>query len=413
MKVLLITKMFPFGVEEAFIENEVEYLSSYFSQVIIIACEVPEGETNKRDVPSNVRVVRIDAYEGKKQKIYDITHSFSLSEAWYKQEKRTIRGVKRKLFLRYFESKAIRIFNKIKDSNIIGELEDDNFLLYSYWLFTTARIGALISNQVRPYYMISRAHRYDLYEERNALNYLPYRTKILSRYDKVFPCSMDGEKYLMNKYPDYSSKISTSYLGTFDHGLNPEENCGTFQIVSCSRVERVKRVELLAESIKLLAQKYKVLWTHIGDGSRFKELQKFIINNGLSEYVVLKGSMKNSDIMDLYKEKHFDVFVNVSSSEGLPVSIMEASSFGIPIVATDVGGTSEIVLNSINGTLINEKFSAEDLERELESLILTPDDLKEKRKKSREIWEKKFQAEANYRKMYCMVSCADENCITH
>ena len=92
---------------------------------------------------------------------------------------------------------------------------------------------------------------------------------------------------------------------------------------------------------------------------------------------------------------------------------MEASSFGIPIVATDVGGTSEIVLNSINGTLINEKFSAEDLERELESLILTPDDLKEKRKKSREIWEKKFQAEANYRKMYCMVSCADENCITH
>ena len=40
---------------------------------------------------------------------------------------------------------------------------------------------------------------------------------------------------------------------------------------------------------------------------------------------------------------HIDLFINTSSSEGVPVSIMEALSVGIPIIATDVGGTKEIV----------------------------------------------------------------------
>jgi len=404
MKALLITKMFPFGVEEAFIENEIEFLSDCFSEVIVIACEVPEREYNKRKVPSNVRVIRVNACDGKKQKLYDITHSFSLTEQWFKRESSEIRGIGKKTFLRYFEAKSLRIFNEIKSSGILDELEDGDYFLYSYWFFTTARVGVLISEQVRPRYMISRAHRYDLYEERNILKYLPYRKMLLSRYDNVFPCSIDGENYLIEKYPDFRSKVKVSYLGTIDHGVNPEENDGAFQVVSCSRVEPVKRVELLAESIKMLSKKYHIKWTHIGDGSRFKELHKFVENNGLSRSVLLTGSMKNADVMDLYRNKHFDVFVNVSSSEGLPVSIMEASSFGIPIVATNVGGTSEIVKNSENGVLINEKFNVEELKEELERMILSPEGLKEKRKKSREIWETMFQAKTNYRKMYNMIN---------
>ena len=43
------------------------------------------------------------------------------------------------------------------------------------------------------------------------------------------------------------------------------------------------------------------------------------------------------------RSQPIDIFINVSSSEGLPVAIMEAISFDIPIIATNVGGTSEIV----------------------------------------------------------------------
>jgi glycosyltransferase involved in cell wall biosynthesis len=47
--------------------------------------------------------------------------------------------------------------------------------------------------------------------------------------------------------------------------------------------------------------------------------------------------------LDFYTEQPFDLFVNVSASEGVPFSIMEAFSVGIPVMATNVGGTGEIV----------------------------------------------------------------------
>lgn len=57
------------------------------------------------------------------------------------------------------------------------------------------------------------------------------------------------------------------------------------------------------------------------------------------------------------------MFINVSSSEGLPVSIMEACSFGIPIIATNVGGTAEIVQAGVNGILLKEQFETEVLKQ--------------------------------------------------
>ena len=48
-------------------------------------------------------------------------------------------------------------------------------------------------------------------------------------------------------------------------------------------------------------------------------------------------------LVDWYRRNRVDLFISLSSSEGLPVSMMEAISFGIPILATDVGGVSEIV----------------------------------------------------------------------
>ncbi|NCO54621.1 MAG: glycosyltransferase, partial [Bacteroidetes bacterium] len=50
-----------------------------------------------------------------------------------------------------------------------------------------------------------------------------------------------------------------------------------------------------------------------------------------------------------------DLFINVSESEGIPVSIMEALSAGIPVIATNVGGTNEIVNNDV-GFLIDKEF---------------------------------------------------------
>lgn len=48
----------------------------------------------------------------------------------------------------------------------------------------------------------------------------------------------------------------------------------------------------------------------------------------------------NQLVYDFYRNNDVDVFVNLSESEGIPVSIIETISFGVPVVATDVGGNS-------------------------------------------------------------------------
>src|SRR5690606_13386262 len=96
----------------------------------------------------------------------------------------------------------------------------------------------------------------------------------------------------------------------------------------------------------------KIEWHHFGDGLEFEELKKKIKTlNKKKIAVILHGWATQADILKFYELYFVNWFVNVSESEGIPVSIMEAMSFGIPVIATDVGGTSEIV-NTDTGYLL-------------------------------------------------------------
>jgi glycosyltransferase involved in cell wall biosynthesis len=80
---------------------------------------------------------------------------------------------------------------------------------------------------------------------------------------------------------------------------------------------------------------------------------------------------------------------------------MEACSFGIPVVATDVGGTKEIVKNGENGFLIPKDFSPEKLLDVLRNLARMEEAQYGKLcANARRIWMEKFDAEKNYRKFY-------------
>jgi glycosyltransferase involved in cell wall biosynthesis len=91
----------------------------------------------------------------------------------------------------------------------------------------------------------------------------------------------------------------------------------------------------------------------------------------------------------LYRNLAPDVFINVSSSEGVPVSIMEAMSFGIPAIATDAGGNREIV-NSSSGFLIPVDCSIETLETTLLSLLNDPP------LDAFRMWSDHYKASSNY-----------------
>lgn len=107
-------------------------------------------------------------------------------------------------------------------------------------------------------------------------------------------------------------------------------------------------------------------------------------------------SKKREDIVDILNIT--DIFVNPSYSEGLPTSVLEAGAVGVPIIATDVGGTREIIDNRKNGVLIKPK-NATQLRK---NIILLLKNKKIRKSFSKNITKKvkdKFRWESSVEKM--------------
>ncbi len=139
-----------------------------------------------------------------------------------------------------------------------------------------------------------------------------------------------------------------------------------------------------------------IIYHHFGDGPDFELFRRKLAKLSSNIEVILHGRVNNNCIYEFYKNNSVDIFINLSLHEGVPVSIMEAMSFGIPCLATNVGATREIV-NNINGKLIESDFSIE----EVVQTILNAKSVEwiEKRYLAQEFWRKNYNAEVNYLKL--------------
>ncbi|MEO8079832.1 MAG: glycosyltransferase, partial [Caldimonas sp.] len=113
--------------------------------------------------------------------------------------------------------------------------------------------------------------------------------------------------------------------------------------------------------------------------------------------VDLAGQRDNREVREHYATKPVDAFVLLSEQEGLPVSIQEAMSAGIPIVATAVGGVAEAV-GADNGVLLGPDPALADVVDALERVVVGADAASTAawRQASRQRWERDFDAERNH-----------------
>lgn len=248
---------------------------------------------------------------------------------------------------------------------------------------------------------IARVHGYDLFPEQDRLGRIPFQRTTLDRFDAVYSVSRAGAEYLRQQYPQSTSRIRVAYLGTegpAEPGLPSQD--GVFRILSCSMAVPLKRLELLAAAVGCLLQDHpevKFTWTHIGDGPTLATVRRMVQDkDGLAEHCTFLGNVTSADVRAFLASEPVDAFVNVSSSEGVPVALMEAASFGIPMIATDIRGNPEIV-NHGNGRLIAAHPAPEDIARalmELRDLDASGRDLL--RAAARATWQEHFSAAPNY-----------------
>jgi glycosyltransferase involved in cell wall biosynthesis len=88
-----------------------------------------------------------------------------------------------------------------------------------------------------------------------------------------------------------------------------------------------------------------------GDGPNLNNVRALIASNSLERNVFLLG--RRSDVSELLQS--FDVFLQSSITEGYSLALVEAASTALPILATNVGGNSEIIENGVNGYLVPSK----------------------------------------------------------
>lgn len=165
--------------------------------------------------------------------------------------------------------------------------------------------------------LIARAHRYDLYEERNCDQYIPARKLLLKKLSRVYLISQDGYAYLASKFPEFKEKMGISRLGTLDNGINNCENKRTyFRVVSCSNIVPVKRIDRII-SVLSKVKTQRIEWVHFGWGEEGNKIIKMASEMlGESIKVVFKGRVENKVILEFYKNNAVNLFINLSDSEG-------------------------------------------------------------------------------------------------
>ena len=402
-KLYLFVEYYPYDYKEAYISHELSVISEFYDTIYIIT----KGSGVKSELLSeNTKIIRIPDYIDHaklgKGKLSDILIFF---KSIFHPSGRTLYRYNYDL-LRYVVSLSKRIreikkFIRYADTidNIISETSviDDEKYFYSYWFYDWVYILSILKNRgiVRQFY--SRTHRFDLYDENGWL--APYRNLQFKYCDKVISISDDGYKYLRKRNKKFSNKITKSHLGTRDYGpfCNGRVQDGPLRIVTCSELIPRKRLDLVIHA--LMNVTIDVEWYHFGGGILKDEITRMakVLPSNITWKI--SGHISNEKMMQFYKSNYVDLFINVSESEGIPVSLMEAASFGIPLFATDVGGSSEIV-NKQTGFLLPVNFSVEELSKLIRQFPNSRFNTSNFRKGVREYWKNNFWAKKNYTNFY-------------
>ncbi len=124
------------------------------------------------------------------------------------------------------------------------------------------------------------------------------------------------------------------------------------RLVYVGRLSAEKGLPILFDSLSMLkTQNIDVALTVLGDGEDRQKLERLCKKNGIDDRVHFAGFVDQTTIASTLRES--DIFVLPSFAEGIPVALMEAMAMGIPVIATYVGGVTELVINGETGLVVS------------------------------------------------------------
>jgi len=217
-----------------------------------------------------------------------------------------------------------------------------------------------------PYIVSLRGSDVPGYSDRFPLIYFfltPLIKLIWKKSAAVFSNSQGLKELALKTNPQ--QEIGIIFNGIDISEFKPAENLDSSKIICISRLTDRKGINYLIEAFeKLKNDKFKLVI--VGEGNQKEELEKMVENLKISNRVEFLGRVEHSKLPEVYRWA--GVFVLPSLNEGMSNTMLEALASGLPLIATDTGGTRELINDGENGFIIKMKDS-DDIKEKIEKLM--------------------------------------------
>lgn len=229
--------------------------------------------------------------------------------------------------------------------------------IHAHWASTTSTMAYIISELTGIPWSFT-AHRWDITE--NNLLMEKCRTALFVR-----AISDRGKQEILNIIKDQSlsEKISVIHMGVPlpELGRDFMVKSDIFTLLCPANLVYVKGHKYLFEACKMLSDKGRSFRCLVaGEGPLLAELKRIVKNLHINEHVSFLGKLPHEKLLQLYAMREIDSVVLPSIStedgqvEGVPVALMEAMSFLVPVISTDSGSISELIGDG-SGIMVAEK----------------------------------------------------------
>lgn len=188
--------------------------------------------------------------------------------------------------------------------------------------------------------------------------------KVVNKSDVIIALSEYWKEYFKNEFPTKRVEIIKNVISA---PRVHKQQTGYFTLLFLGLLGKNKGIYDLLECIR----DYKVefqgkLKLYIGGNGEIEHVKQLIKEYGIADIVIFEGWVSGDKKIELLNKS--DAYILPSYKEGLPISILEAMSYGMPIISTPVGGIPEIVSNGENGYLV-EPGNKEDIYKAIISLL--------------------------------------------
>lgn len=235
------------------------------------------------------------------------------------------------------------------------------------------------------------ASQFDIFY--NKSNSKKFITKILNMTDKIVVLSDTWKKIM--------SKITTSNIEVVQNAVRIDDNFNDYTdksyITMFGRLGKRKGTYDLLEVLSQLYKedKYKKYTTLLcGDGD-IEEIKLLIDKLKIDNYVKVRGWVDGTEKKNILENSYLNLLP--SYNEGMPMAILETMAYGIPNIATNVGGIPEVVEDNVNGFLI-KSGDKEDLLKKLKLLLNNENIRKEFSEECKVLIENRFGLESYFEK---------------